>query len=111
MRDVKKGRVWGICCCILGSLFVIIIMGSPDLERSSQKNKERAQELTVLWKKERLHSTINKYIETLTFTRLQTFCSQTATFEMLNSSLRFGLDRHVLYGLSFHHELDSFQGM
>jgi len=30
-----------------------------------QKNKERVQELKVLWKKEKLHSTINKYIETL----------------------------------------------
>ena len=28
------------------------------------KNEERVQELKVLWKRERLHSTINKYIET-----------------------------------------------
>ena len=42
-------------------------------DRDYQKNKEvlehiRVQELKVLWKTEKLHSTINKYIETLTFT-------------------------------------------
>ena len=37
-----------------------------------QKNKERVQELKVLWKREKQHSKIDKYIiETLTFTRLQ----------------------------------------
>ena len=51
----------------------VFIMGSPDLkkiesDRDYQKNKERVHELKVLWKKERLHLTINKYIETLTFT-------------------------------------------
>ena len=55
-------------------------------DRDYQKNKERVQELKVLWKKEKLHSTINKYIEMLTFTRLQSFCSQIVTFKMLNSS-------------------------
>ena len=39
-----------------------------DSDRDYQKNKERVQEFKVLWKKEKLHSTINKYIETLTFT-------------------------------------------
>ena len=33
-------------------------------DRDCQKNKERIQELKVLWKKEKLHSTIKKYIET-----------------------------------------------
>ena len=75
-----------------------------------RKNKERVQELKVLWKNEKLHSTINKYIEILTFTRLQACCSQIVTFKILNSSLRFDVDRHFLYGFSFHHELDSFQG-
>ena len=47
-----------------------------------QKYKERAQELKVLWKKERLHSTINTYIETLTFTRLQPCCSRIVTLKI-----------------------------
>ena len=56
----------------------VISMGLPDLERSNligdyQKNKKRVQELKVLWKKEKLYSTINKYIKTLTLTRLQVF--------------------------------------
>jgi len=32
----------------------------------------------------------------LTFTQLQAFCLQLVTFEMLNSSPRFGVDRHLL---------------
>ena len=54
-----------------------------------------------MWKKEKLHCTINKYIETLTFTRLQALCSQLVTFKMLNSSPRFGVDHHFLYDFSF----------
>ena len=42
-------------------------MTSPDLnkiesDRDYRENKGRVHELKVLWKKERLHSTINKYI-------------------------------------------------
>ena len=33
-------------------------------DRGYQKNKERIHELKVLWQKEKLHSTISKYIET-----------------------------------------------
>ena len=33
-------------------------------DREYQKNKERVRELKVLWKKEELHSTISKYVET-----------------------------------------------
>ena len=75
-----------------------------------QKNKERVHELEVLWEKERLHSTTNKYIETLTFTRLQACCSQKVTLKILNSSHRFCVDHHFLYHFYFHHELDSFRG-
>ena len=57
-------------------------MGSPDLKdqirQEYQKNKERIQELRVLWK----NSTINKYIETLTFTRLQACCSRIVTLKI-----------------------------
>ena len=45
-------------------------------DKDYQKNKEHVQELKVLWKKERLHSTIYKYIETFdinTITRIVTF--------------------------------------
>ena len=50
-------------------------MGSTDLRRSNliSEKQERFQELKVLWKKEKLHFTSNKYVETLTFTRLQLF--------------------------------------
>ena len=70
-------------------------------DRDIRKNKERVQELKVLWKGERLHSTINKYIETLIFTILQACCSQIVTFKILNSSPPFGVDRHFLYDFSF----------
>ena len=33
-------------------------------DRDCQKNKERVQELKILWKQEKLHSTISEYIET-----------------------------------------------
>ena len=58
-------------------------MGSSDLKRQGyQKNKEPVQELRVLWKKDRLHSTINKYIGKLTFTRLQACCSRIVTLKI-----------------------------
>ena len=82
---------------------------STECDRDYQENTERVHELKVLWKKEKLHSTISKYFETLTFTRLQTCCSQVVTFKM-NSSPGFGVDRHFLYYFSFYHELDSFRG-
>ena len=49
-----------------------------------------------------MHSTINKYIETSTFTRLQAFCSQLVTFKIWNSSPHISMDRHFLYDFSFH---------
>ena len=35
-----------------------------EFDRDYQKNEEHVQEVKVLWKNEKLHSTINKYIET-----------------------------------------------
>ena len=78
-------------------------------DRDYQKNKERVQKLTVLWKKEKLYSTIKKYIETLIFTWLQAFCSQIVTFKMLNSSSGFGVDRHFYMVSPSSHELGSFR--
>ena len=37
-------------------------------------------------------------------------CSRIVTLKILNSSPCFGVDRHLLYGFSFHHELGSFRG-
>ena len=37
--------------------------GKIESDRNYQKNKARVQELKISWKKEKLHSTINKYIE------------------------------------------------
>ena len=52
-------------------------------DRDYQKNKERVQELKILWKNKTLYSTINKYIETLILTRLQACCSKIVTFKIL----------------------------
>ena len=38
-----------------------------------QKNKEHVQELEVLWEEEKLHSTINKYIETFDINTITSF--------------------------------------
>ena len=69
--------------------------------RDDQKNRKRFLELKVLLKKEKLRSTINEYIKT----RLQACCSQLVTFEMLNSSLRSGVDRHFYMVSPSYHEL------
>jgi len=42
-------------------------------DRDYQKNKEHVQELKVLGKKEKLHSTINKYIETFDINTITSF--------------------------------------
>ena len=42
-------------------------------DRDYQKNKERVEELRVLWKKEKLLSTINKYIETFDINTIISF--------------------------------------
>ena len=42
-------------------------------DRDYQKNKERVQELKVLWKMKRLHSTINKYTETFDINTITNF--------------------------------------
>ena len=42
-------------------------------DRGYQKNNERVRELKVLLKKERLHSTINKYIETFDINTITSF--------------------------------------
>ena len=62
--------------------------------------QERVQELKVLWKNEKLHATINKYIETLTFTRLQASCSQIVTFKML-TQVPVSVWPPFLYAFSF----------
>ena len=92
--------------------FVIFVTRSRKIEsdRDYQKNKDCVQELKVLWKRGILHSTINKYIEILTLTRLQAFCLQIVTFKMLNSSPCFGVDRHFYILSPSSHELGSSRG-
>ena len=84
-------------------------MGSPDLERSNliriiRKTRNVFKNLRFCGKR-----IINKYIETLTFTRLQTCCSQIVTFDILNSSPGFGVDRHFYMVSLFSHELGFFR--
>ena len=57
-------------CCYIG----VTRFKKIEFNRNYQKNKKRVQELKILWKNEKLHSTFNKYIETLIFTRLQPVC-------------------------------------
>ena len=57
-------------------------MESPDLKEFESDRDIRKKELNVLWKKHRLHLTINKYIETLTFSRLQACCSRIVTLKI-----------------------------
>ena len=81
-------------CDTFGTYFVVLLFIYYGVTRSLknliwywyQKNKDRVQKLKVLWKNERLHSTINKYTETLTFIRLQACCSRIATLKIWNSS-------------------------
>ena len=47
-------------CCYIG----VIRSRKIEFDSDYRNNKERVQELKALWKKEKLHSTINKYIET-----------------------------------------------
>ena len=56
----------------------VIIMGVTrsrkiESDRDYQKNKECVQELKVLGKKDKLHSTINKYIETFDINMITSF--------------------------------------
>ena len=66
-------------CCGLGvtTLQVLCCYGfrsrKIESDRDYQKNKERVQELKVLWKNEKLHSTINKYIETFEINTIACF--------------------------------------
>ena len=104
------------CFVFYQPMVLFINMGSPDLKKIGsdregyQKNKERVHELKVLWKKERLHATINKYIETVDVHKVTSFFLQIVAFEMWNSSPHFGVGR-LFYNISTSpRELDSFQG-
>ena len=56
-------------CCYIG----IVRSTKIESDRNYQKNKERVQELKVLLKKEKLLSTINRYIETFDINKLTSF--------------------------------------
>ena len=50
-------------------------------DRGYQKNKERVQELKVFWKKEKLLSTLNKYIETFDIITITSFYFKNSHFK------------------------------
>ena len=62
-----------------------------------QKNKERVQELKVLWKNEKLLSTINKYTETFNTNTISSFYFTNSQFKDFNTSLLFCVDHHFLF--------------
>ena len=74
-----RGMYFTVLCCYIGVTRSKKIVS----DRDYQKNKERVQELEVLWKNETLDSTINKYIDAFDTTRLQAFTSQIVTFKIL----------------------------
>ena len=66
-------------CCYIGVTRSRKIKSDGDY----QKNKERAQELKILWKKEKLLHTINKYNETFDTNTITSFSVQIVTFKVL----------------------------
>ena len=76
-------------------------MGPPDLKKiesdgNIRKTRNVFTNLRFYGKRKKLYSTINTYVETLTSTRLEVFGLQLVAFNMLNSSRRFDVDRHLL---------------
>ena len=72
------GIKWYLNQLVCGLQQVVVIYGvtrSRKIESDSdyKKNKERVQELKGLWKKEKLYSTINKYIETFDINMITSF--------------------------------------
>ena len=47
--------LYQFCCCCIG----VTRSRKIESDRDYQKNKESVQDLKALWKKEKLHSTIN----------------------------------------------------
>ena len=58
--ELTPMRLYKFCCCYIG----VNRSRKIESDRDYQKNKQRVQELTVLWKNEKSHSTISMYIET-----------------------------------------------
>ena len=52
---------------------------------------------------------LTSILKRLTITRLQACCSRIVVLKIRNSSPRLGVDRQLLYGVYFYHELDSFR--
>ena len=70
-------------------------------DRHYQKNKERVQELKVLWKKKKLLSAINKYIETFDTSTIISFYFTDSHFQDFNSSPLFSCGSPFLYSFYF----------
>ena len=63
-------------------VFLLFIVGSPDLKKGYQETRNVFRNLRFCGNQQTTHSTINKYIENLTFTRLRAFGLQIVTFEI-----------------------------
>ena len=89
-KCVKQKHFNGSICYYYGVIISIRMESDSDIRKTRN-----------VFKNLRFCGKINKYIETLIFTRLKAFYSQIVTFKMVNSSPRFGVDHHFLYGFSF----------
>ena len=69
MLSVLKSCCY-IGCCAVGVTRSREIVSDRDYQ---EKNKERVEELKVLWDKEELCPTINKYIETFDINTITSF--------------------------------------
>ena len=78
-------------------IWFYVFCGYMEVTRSRQiesdsiylKNKERVQELRILWKKKKLHFTNNKYIETFDINTIISFYFTNSHFKDFNSSPTF----------------------
>ena len=77
-------------------------------DRDYQKNKERIQELKILWKREKLLSTINEYIETFDTNTTTSFTSQIVTFKILTQVPFLCVSPFLIFFLLPPKNLDSF---
>ena len=102
-------KCW-ICLHFTRCLLVVTRSRKIESDRGYQKNEEGVWELKVLWKKEKLHSTINKCIVTFDINTITSFYFKNIHFKNVNTSHRFCVDHHFLYILSSsYHELGSFR--
>ena len=98
----------GFCRCTENcALYKVTRSTAIESEGDYQKNKKRIQELKALWNKERLHCTMNQYIETFDINTITSFYFTNSHF----LDPRFCVDHHFLYILPpSSHERGFFRG-